>query len=240
MKRISREMREAGLRRLSDAAGRMSAGIRSEQNDYQEGARDLAKEVRQQERRKRINELLAREQSRLSECKSRSQQAWLAWLEQQRSKDGSGGQPNSASQANAGQGKDDEDKDGDKKGREKKDSGKGRGDRGGEAKEKRTRLVAKSEEDRLPSQPGPGEGGEREATGGGAPSGAGKARAEYRQQYQKHRREVEAALEGETIPLGQRQAVRRYFELIHPSNLPEGFGGMKREEPAGTPPNRKP
>ena len=48
------------------------------------------------------------------------------------------------------------------------------------------------------------------------PEGRQTAARTYREQYQKYRRMTEAALNSEPIPLGQRQTIRRYFELIRP------------------------
>jgi hypothetical protein len=48
------------------------------------------------------------------------------------------------------------------------------------------------------------------------PEGRQTAARAYRDQYQKYRRMTEAALNTEPIPLGQRQTIRRYFELIRP------------------------
>jgi hypothetical protein len=48
------------------------------------------------------------------------------------------------------------------------------------------------------------------------PEGRQTATRTYRDQYQKYRRMTEAALDSEPIPLGQRQTIRRYFELIRP------------------------
>lgn len=41
---------------------------------------------------------------------------------------------------------------------------------------------------------------------------------EYRSVYQKYRRMSESVLDSEPIPLGHRQTIRRYFELIRPDN----------------------
>lgn len=211
MNRAAQEMRAAGLRRLSATTERMSAGIRGEKKEFRQGARELAKEVRQQERRKRINQLLAREQSRLGECKNRSQQAWQSWLDQQR---------NQANKQNQSQNQN-------KSGSENRTAGQG-GTLAGNTVGKRTRLTPQSPEDKLPSQPGAGEAGDKERVGA-SPQGTGKARTAYREQYQKYRREVEAALESESIPLGQRQTIRRYFDLIHPSTMTEDRGGPRKE-----------
>jgi hypothetical protein len=48
------------------------------------------------------------------------------------------------------------------------------------------------------------------------PEGRQTASRSYREQYQKYRRMTEAALNSEPIPLGQRETIRRYFELIRP------------------------
>ena len=42
------------------------------------------------------------------------------------------------------------------------------------------------------------------------------ARRPQRDVYQKYRQMSEAALDAEPVPLGHRQAIRRYFELIRP------------------------
>jgi hypothetical protein len=44
----------------------------------------------------------------------------------------------------------------------------------------------------------------------------------YREVYQKYRRMSEAVLDSEPIPLGHRQTIRRYFELIRPQGADEG------------------
>jgi hypothetical protein len=49
-----------------------------------------------------------------------------------------------------------------------------------------------------------------------SPEGRQAATRRYREAYQKYRRMTEAALDTEPIPLGHRQTIRRYFELIRP------------------------
>jgi hypothetical protein len=41
---------------------------------------------------------------------------------------------------------------------------------------------------------------------------------QYREQVKKYEQLAESALEAEPIPLGHRQTIRRYFELIRPQN----------------------
>ncbi|MFO0956934.1 MAG: hypothetical protein U0800_05630 [Isosphaeraceae bacterium] len=51
-----------------------------------------------------------------------------------------------------------------------------------------------------------------------SPEGRQTARRSYKDAYDRARARSEAALESEPIPLGHRQTIRRYFELIRPSN----------------------
>jgi hypothetical protein len=51
-----------------------------------------------------------------------------------------------------------------------------------------------------------------------APEQEQQAARQYRAQAQKYEQMAEAALEAEPIPLGHRQTIRRYFELIRPKN----------------------
>jgi hypothetical protein len=52
-----------------------------------------------------------------------------------------------------------------------------------------------------------------------SPEGQQLAARGYRAMYQKYRKMSEAVLDSEPIPLGHRQTIRRYFELIRPQNL---------------------
>lgn len=49
-----------------------------------------------------------------------------------------------------------------------------------------------------------------------SPEGRQQAVRGYRESYQKYRRMSESVLDSEPIPLGHRQTIRRYFELIRP------------------------
>jgi tetratricopeptide (TPR) repeat protein len=64
-----------------------------------------------------------------------------------------------------------------------------------------------------------------------SPEGRQVATRAYRELYQKYRRQTEAALNSEPIPLGHRQTIRRYFELIRP----QGDDAEKTEAPAPSP-----
>lgn len=52
-----------------------------------------------------------------------------------------------------------------------------------------------------------------------SPEGRQMASRAYQEKYQKYRKISEAVLDSEPIPLGHRQTIRKYFELIRPQNL---------------------
>lgn len=102
----------------------------------------------------------------------------------------------------------------------------GRGISGNTDGEK-TKLNGKRSEQQLTGTPG-GEGdSEIETTA--TPEARQQASREYKEKYQKFRKESEAVVEGEPIPLGHRQMVKKYFELIRPSNAD---GDAKKDAPA--------
>ncbi len=77
----------------------------------------------------------------------------------------------------------------------------------------RTSLDSERKRDQIKGQMGEGDS-ETETTH--MPEGRQTAARKYSEQYQKYRRMSEAALNSEPIPLGHRQTIRRYFELIRP------------------------
>lgn len=79
----------------------------------------------------------------------------------------------------------------------------------------RTKLDSERNRDQLKGQAGEGPS-ETETTH--SPEGRQLASRSYRENYAKARKRTEAALNSEPIPLGHRQTIRRYFELIRPDN----------------------
>lgn len=77
----------------------------------------------------------------------------------------------------------------------------------------RTTLGASKKREQVTGQMGEG-ASETETTH--LPEGRQTASRSYRDQYQKYRRASEAALDSEPLPLGHRETIRRYFELIRP------------------------
>jgi hypothetical protein len=75
----------------------------------------------------------------------------------------------------------------------------------------------------------PGGEGDSEVETTATPEARERASREYREKYQKFKKESEAVLDGEPIPLGHRQTVKKYFELIRPSN---GDADKKEDRPA--------
>ena len=53
-----------------------------------------------------------------------------------------------------------------------------------------------------------------------SPEGREQAARIYKEKYQKYKKESDAVLDSEPIPLGQRQMIRKYFESIRPANDP--------------------
>jgi hypothetical protein len=64
----------------------------------------------------------------------------------------------------------------------------------------------------------PGADGESDIETSSTPEARQQAARAYQQRYMKFKQESDAVLESEPIPLGHRQTVKRYFELIRPSN----------------------
>jgi hypothetical protein len=90
-----------------------------------------------------------------------------------------------------------------------------------------TKLDSARQKEQIKGEMGEGES-ETETTH--MPEGRQAAARAYREQYQKYRRLTEAALDAEPIPLGHRQTIRRYFELIRPQG-----DETEKAEPAAAP-----
>jgi hypothetical protein len=79
----------------------------------------------------------------------------------------------------------------------------------------KTSLLAKRNIQEITGDPSEGPS-EMETTH--SPEGRQRAARGYREAYQKALKKSEAVLDSEPIPLGHRQTIRRYFELIRPQN----------------------
>src|SRR5438552_18213403 len=79
-----------------------------------------------------------------------------------------------------------------------------------------TKLASRRNDQQLTGTPGAEGDSEVETTA--TPEARQQASREYQEKYQKFKKESEAVLEAEPIPLGHRQTVKKYFELIRPSS----------------------
>jgi hypothetical protein len=182
MKKSAQQMGEVGLGDLADATSEMADGIKGGKGKFTRGSKRLGKEVKNHQRRRKINELLTAELNRLTEKKSECQGACLA----------RGKRPEKSTSPSQSFGL--------------ATSGNTRGDK--------TDLLSKKN---LEQVSGPtADDGPSEVETTHSPEGRQQASRGYREAYQKYRRISESVLDSEPIPLGHRQTIRRYFELIRP------------------------
>ena len=80
----------------------------------------------------------------------------------------------------------------------------------------KTKLNGKRTEQQVTGAPGAEGDSDVETTA--TPEARQQAPREYQEKYRKFRKESDAVPDGEPIPLGHRTTVKRYFELIRPSN----------------------
>ena len=80
----------------------------------------------------------------------------------------------------------------------------------------KTKLNSKRNELQLTGTPGAEGDSDVETTA--TPEARQKAARDYKEKYEKFKKESETVVDGEPIPLGHRQMVKKYFELIRPSN----------------------
>ena len=90
----------------------------------------------------------------------------------------------------------------------------------------KTKLQATRKVEEITGTPGEGPS-EMETTH--SPEGKQKAARAYKDNYQKYKKMSEDVLDSEPIPLGHRQAIRKYFELIRPAG---GENSAVKDAPA--------
>jgi hypothetical protein len=189
LKQSAESMKTKGLDQLSRATAGLADGVKGNPESLKQGTQDLAKEIREHDRRRRINELMAREQRRLSDCKNRCEARNLiaqTMLEEQQKKDGHDARSGSEKKSDVPDGS--------------RDDPNGPG----------------SNREKITGQAGDGAAETQE--NGHSPQGErARARGPSRKVHQKYQRESEAVLDREPIPLGHRESIRRYFELIRPA-----------------------
>jgi hypothetical protein len=192
--RVAKEMQAKGLNGLSEASLKMADGVRRGGAAQRQGVGGIAREVRDHERRRRINQLMAQEQRRLQDCKDRVETRNL--MEQKAKEE--------QAKAQSGSSKGD----------------KSRPDPVISAKKSDDPEKPRGGLERLNGIAGQGPSEVVDAPGT-SPDGPRPARRPSQKVMQKFQRLSEAALEQEPIPLGHRRSIRRYFELIRPAAGPD-------------------
>lgn len=96
----------------------------------------------------------------------------------------------------------------------------------GNTEGERTKLGGKRNELQVTGTPGDEGDSDTETTT--TPEAREQARKKYEEKFKKGEKESKAVLESEPIPLGHRQTVKKYFEMIRPSG---GDAFEKKDEP---------
>lgn len=185
LKKLAEEMADSGFGALAEAASQIAEGTKNG-GKMRSGTRSLAKEARGQAQKKKISDLLARANDKLSESKCNCQSNNLAKFKKLVKSNG----PSSTFGMST--------------------SGNGPGDP--------TNPDATLQFEQITGQEGDGDS-EVETTH--SLEGKQQAARGYSDAYQKYRKLSESVLDSEPIPLGHRQTIRRYFEMIRPNQTDE-------------------
>jgi hypothetical protein len=216
MQQLAREMARKKLEKLGKASEKLAEGLKGDDKKMKEGAKQLADEVRQQERRQRINEMLAREDQRLQDCKSRCQKQNLFANKDDKSSSGSNANQRTDARPQRKQGKN-------KASRSagKKSSDPGRPDRATDDPAGDEQPQGGTPPDPSKDPGGKDAGEENPQPGDAGPSRAAMKRRLPAEKYRQARRLSEDMIENEAIPLGYRETIRKYFELLQPAAYPD-------------------
>ena len=187
MKQVAKEMGEAGLGQLSEAATEIIDGLKGGgASHFKKGTKMLARLSRAQATRRKIKEILDAQLLALCECKGNCQGDKTARVRAPVKSDS----PNS----NWGAGT------------------------SGNVFGEKTVPASKRDLKEITGNPGDGPS-EMETTH--SPEGRQTAARGYKESYSKYKKMSESVLDSEPIPLGHRQAIRKYFELIRPASNSE-------------------
>jgi hypothetical protein len=180
--------------RLQDASQKLSEGLAAQQADkFREGAQELSSASRQQSRNNQLAKELARQSRQLNDAKSALESELRSRSQAQRT-----GQSGNTSAGNARKG------------------GKQAG-RGSAARSPSKDGTRNASGDMKLKGDDSGEGDSETETTASSESKAVDVQRGYQPSPGRVQALDEAALESESIPLGHRQTIRRYFELIRPA-----------------------
>ncbi len=188
LKQVAEKMKTDGLEELSKKVTELSEAAKA--NDpikTRDASKEVAAMVRENGLRKDIGQMLTNKVSRLGESKAMLEMAEIP------------GDRNSLIK-------------GKNKKSERESNNFGQGEHG-KLDGAKTQLSTTRQFQQLQGQMGEGTS-DRESTTSG--EGQDAARREYQKAFGKYQKMSEAVLDSEPIPLGQRQLIRKYFELIRP------------------------
>lgn len=183
LKQVAKEMGDVGLGQLSGAVSDFADSLKGGKGKGKKATKVLAREVKNQARRKRINDLLSGELDNVKEGKCNCQCNSLV----------KGKRPYKSTSPSSTFG----------------------AETSGNVQGEKTKLLGQDNQVNITGTPGEGPS-DVETTA--SPEARQKARRGYKDSYQKYRKMSDAVLDSEPIPLGHRQTIRRYFELIRPRN----------------------
>ncbi len=183
LKQVAKEMGEAGLGQLSGAVADFAESLKGGKGKGKKATRTLAREIKNQARRKRVAELLNGVLDNLKEAKSNVQNNSLV----------KGKMPYKSTTPTSTFG----------------------AETSGNVQGEKTNLLGQNKQVDVTGTPGEGPSDVESTT---SPEARQQARRGYKDVYKKYRKMSDAVLDSEPIPLGHRQTIRRYFELIRPQN----------------------
>ena len=187
----AKSMDEQGLKELSESVKQLSDAIKnSDAAQLEEATKDLAQETREQGLRKEIGQKLGLKLGRLGELKSLAQ---------------SGDQEGNRNSMQKGKNQKSE----------RSSQTFGQGDHG-KLDGAKTELSTTRQFQQLTGTLG--EGDSEKETSTSTEQTSESAKRKHQAVYGKYQKLSEAVLESEPIPLGQRQMIRKYFELIRPES----------------------
>ncbi|HTU17046.1 MAG TPA: hypothetical protein VMG10_03220 [Gemmataceae bacterium] len=183
LKQVAKAMGDVGLGQLSGAVSDFADSLKGGKGKGKKATKVLAREVRNQARRKRINDLLNAKLDDFKEGKCNCQCNSLV----------KGKKPYKSKSPSSTFG----------------------AETSGNVQGEKTKLLGQNNQVSVTGTPGEGPS-DVETTA--SPEARQKARRGYKENYKKYRKMSDAVLDSEPIPLGHRQTIRRYFELIRPTN----------------------
>lgn len=183
LKQVAKAMGDVGLGQLSGAVSDFADSLKGGKGKGKKARKVLARAVKNQARRKRLNDLLTGELENLKEGKCNCQCNSLV----------KGKRPYKSTSPSTSFG----------------------AETSGNVQGEKTKLLGQKNQVSITGTPGEGPS-DVETTA--SPEARQKARRGYKEAYKKYRKMSEAVLDSEPIPLGHRQTIRRYFELIRPQN----------------------